>query len=228
MYARTVEPGPAPGAGRSGTVRVGAVTGASVSHVVPAIQIIKRQSADVSIRVDVAPSVDLMGGLLAGDLDFVLCRIPDGMNASRLDVHESYNEQLDFLVGASHPLVRRPDVWLADMAAFPWIMQQKGMPIRDTVDQLHIECGMAPPADVVESASLLVTLAYLGISNAIATVAHEVAELIKLDGSSEIRTLNCTRTITLSAYRLIRLRDRSLSPASETMFSMIKNSMANT
>ena len=76
--AREVE---AVGGGRSGTIRVGSVTGGAVAHVVPAIQRLKRDATRADIHIDVAPSDVLIDGLLGGDFDFVLSRIPAGVCA---------------------------------------------------------------------------------------------------------------------------------------------------
>jgi DNA-binding transcriptional LysR family regulator len=62
--------------GLTGTVRVGAVTGGAVGYVVPAIQALKAETETVDIHVDVAASGSLIADLLAGQLDFVLGRIP--------------------------------------------------------------------------------------------------------------------------------------------------------
>ena len=89
-------------AGRLGAVRVGAVTGAAVGYVAPAIREMGVEGAD--IFVEVAPSVDLMDRLLRGDLDFILSRVPQGTDVRQLEILGGRVEMLTYVVREGHPL----------------------------------------------------------------------------------------------------------------------------
>jgi transposase len=78
--------------GKTGTVRVGSVTGAAVAYVVPAIQSLKQDANGAEVYVDVGPSDALMERLLNGDYDFILSRIPpriwmrDSLKSSKVEL----------------------------------------------------------------------------------------------------------------------------------------------
>lgn len=208
-------------AGRSGTVRLGAVTGAALGFVVPAIQQVKAQSAGADISVEVAPSTDLLARLLSGDLDFVLCRVPPGLDVSRLAVLRGRVEHLDLLVGPENPLRSRQDLHLGDLSEHTWIMQARGMPIREGIEQAHMNQGLASPADVIQTSSILMTIAYLRTPNAVSPVAKEVSDLLTSSGPEGLSALRMRSGITLSPYHLIRHKDRQLSPIAQQMLDTV-------
>ena len=61
--------------GRSGVVRVGAVTGPAVGCLMPALRKVKDESPDIETTIEVGPSVQLVRGLREGRLDFVIARL---------------------------------------------------------------------------------------------------------------------------------------------------------
>lgn len=207
--------------GHSGTVRVGAVTGAAVGYTVPAIQALKREAPDVEIQVIVAPSVQLMDGLLEGDLDFILARVPPAINPRRLKILRGRAESLAFIVRKDHRLSCARDVSLIDLVELPWIMQSRGMPIRTGVEAAYIEAGIELPSDVVDSASLLVTLAYLSSSDAVSPVAREVADMITQSELGGFHELQMSDTVTLSPYHLIHQKDRQLNPVTRQLLNLV-------
>ena len=125
-----------------------------------------------------------------------------------------------------HPLSAQAYVSLQDLAVLPWVMQTRGMPIRSSIEAAYIEAGLDLPSDIVESSSLLVTLAYLASSNAVSPVAKEVAEMLtrpKLGGFQELKMRG---TITLSPYHLIRQRERQLSPVVEHLLELVHDKIS--
>jgi len=209
-------------AGRSGSVRVGAVTGAAVGFVVPAIQALKRETHDAHVRVDVDPSVDLMTGLLNREYDFVLSRVPPGYDTQELQVLQGRVEHLEILVRSGHPLLREKGLGLAALRDYPWVLQSPGMPIREAIVQAHLSLGQTPPQDVIDSTSLLVMMAYLRTSDAISPAAREVAELVKGSDSAGFSSLDLRSKFTMSPYHLIQLKGRKLNPIAERLLNLVQ------
>ncbi len=207
--------------GRAGSVRVGAVTGGALGFVAPAIQALKDGPHPPEIRVDVAPSVDLMAGLLNGEYDFVLCRVPPGISPRRLQVLRGRVEHMEVLVRTGHPLAGQKGVTLAGLRDAPWIMQARGMPVRDTIEQSFHALGLTPPDDVVETASLLMTIAYLHASDAVSPVARELADLLRAAGTGGMVTLDMKDRMTVSPYHLIRQRGQPLSPVAQRFLDLV-------
>ncbi|MBK8456074.1 MAG: LysR family transcriptional regulator [Phyllobacteriaceae bacterium] len=203
----------AAGSGRGGTARVGAVTGGAVAFVVPAIQRLKQSAIGADIHVDVAPSDVLMAGLQNGDYDFVLSRIPAGVDARQFTIQRGRVEIIRFVVRGGHPLCARKTIGLADLAGQEWVIQAAGTPMRQAVEEAFVANGVALPGEIVNTTSLLVMIAYLASSNAIAPISREVADLIGAGVFGEnLAILDLNEPIIVHPYHLITRRNQVISP----------------
>ncbi len=164
--------------GHGGAVRVGAVTGPAVGYLVPAIRAIKREAPDVEITVDVLPSRDLLRQLTVGEMDFALARVLPEFDSREFDIHPMRDEKVAMLVRAGHPLARAPRVTFTELTDYEWIMQERGAPIREATLDAFGAVGLAEPENIVNSPSLLLMIAYLSKSDAIAGMSEEVAQLL--------------------------------------------------
>ena len=147
--------------GRGGIVRIGAVTGAAVGYVVPAIRALKTQSPGAEVHVDVATSEELIGGLLALRHDMILGRVqlrtaPDGLSMQR-----ARGERVQIVASADHPAAGQDKVSLVDLVGADWVMQGPGAPIRRAVEEAFLNLGAPLPGNVTNTASLLMALALL-------------------------------------------------------------------
>jgi DNA-binding transcriptional LysR family regulator len=208
-------------AGRSGTVRVGAVTGAAVAYVVPAIQALKHDARDAEIHVDVAPSIALMPKLLTGEYDFVLSRVPPEFDARMFEILRGRVEEVEFLMRADHPLLWRGAVPLEALADYGWVIQAPGTPMREAVEGALLSRGIAPPREIINTPSLLVMIAYLRTSDAISPISREVAELVRGAVAGGLQTVRLTGSIIIAPYHLIRVRDRPTSPLAQRLLDLV-------
>lgn len=210
-------------AGRGGRVRVGAVTGPALGYVVPAIQELKQTAPRADISVDVAPSIILSDALLRGDLDFALARIPADVEPADFDIAPARDEKVSLVVRAGHPLAGATAVDLADLATLPWVLQERGAPIRNAVDAGFAAIGRPSPADVVTTSSLLVIIAMLVDTDAVAAMTDEVAELIMSDRvAARFRRLDVRRPIEVEPYLLLKSRYRVLSPLAQRLYTLVQ------
>lgn len=210
-------------AGRGGRVHVGAVTGPALGYVVPAIVALKEAAPRAEVSVDVAPSVILGEALRRGDLDFALARIPPEGEPADFDVAPARDEKVSLVVRAEHPLAEAHALDLADLAGLPWILQARGAPIRNAVDAGFAAIGRPTPADVVTTSSLLVIIAMLVGSDAVAAMTDEVAELIMSDKvGARFRRLDVRRPIEVEPYLLLTPRNRVLSPLALRLYALVR------
>lgn len=199
--------------GHSGAVRVGAVTGPAVSYLVSAIRQVKLQSPDAQISVDVLPSRELLRHLAAGDMDFVLARILPEFDSHDFNILPMRDERVSLIARAAHPLARAPLVTLTELVGYEWIMQQRGAPIREATLAAFAGVGLPEPTNIVDSPSMLLTMAYLAQSDAIAPVSNEVAQLlIQPPVSAGFTEIRGAQEISVSTYYLLDLIRRPLSP----------------
>lgn len=199
--------------GYAGSVRVGAVTGPAVSYLVSAIRRIKEESPAADITVDVMPSRDLLLQLAAGEMDFVLGRILPEFDSDSFNILPMADERVALMARADHPLARARLVTLTELVGQEWIMQQRGAPIREATLAAFANVGLSEPDNIVNSPSLLLTIAYLAQSNAITPVSREVAELlIGPPVKAGFTILPTPQPIRVSPYFLLDLKRRPLSP----------------
>lgn len=208
--------------GLAGSVHVGAVTGPAVGMLVSAIRRIKQQSPEAEITVDVMPSRELLGHLAAGEMDFVLARILPDFESRDFNILQMRDEGVCFLVRADHPLARAPRVTLTELSDYEWIMQQRGAPIREAALAAFASTGLPEPANIVNSPSLLLTIAYLAQSDAVAPISDEVADLlIRPPVGAGFAVLAIGKDIRVSPYYLLSLRRRPLSPLATRLRDMV-------
>ena len=208
--------------GLTGTVRVGAVTGGAVGFVVPAIQALKAEAETADVHVEVAPSDALIAELLAGQLDFVLGRIPARIDARQFTISGVLAEEVDLLIHQSHPLANAERLTMADLVHFPWVMQAPGAPVRQALEAVFIAQGAPIPSNIVNTTSLLVMIAMLAASNAIAPMSREVSELLcRHTTGSGLLPLDIREPIRVAPYHLISLTARRMTPVAQRMRDLV-------
>ncbi|MDH2327183.1 LysR family transcriptional regulator [Cereibacter sp. SYSU M97828] len=208
--------------GKGGVVRVGSVTGPGVGYLVPAIRQLKGASPDVEVMVDIAPSTQLLRGLVAGDYDFVIGRLLPDSDRADFSVEPAGHEVVRFLVRRDHPLVSVPALPLAELRNYDWIIQDRGTPIREVVDA---RIGGAEPRGLITTTSLLLMVALLLQSNAIAPMAQEVTDLMTAAPIGGFAALDLAEEIVVPPYFIIETRGRQLSPAAQRLKALLQSEL---
>ena len=202
--------------GRAGSVRIGTVTGPAVGMVVPAIRSVRQLAPEAEFTIEVGPSTALMRGLAEGTFDFIIARPPPDYNTRNYRIYPVRNEVVSLLVCNDHPMAGERKVRLKDLTSFEWIMQERGTPIRASVEAAFHAKGVALPSRVSNSSSLLVALALLERSTAIAPQTDEVVGLLTGDAlNMKVTKLELFEEILVSPYFVIVQEGRQLSPMAE-------------
>ncbi|TPE48541.1 LysR family transcriptional regulator [Amaricoccus solimangrovi] len=212
--------------GRGGEVAVGAVTGPAVGYLVPAIRRLRAEAPEVEVRVDVAPSATLVRGLSAADYDFVLGRPLPESDRRAFELRPAWHEWVSFLVRREHPLAARDRVGLADLREFDWIIQERGTPIRTAVDEALSREGLPAPPSIVSTSSLVVMIAFLSQTDAVAPMAREVTRMMtRTPVSAGFVQPRLARDLMVSPYYIIRARGRALSPAALRLLALVEEEL---
>ncbi len=209
--------------GRAGSVRVGSVTGGAVAFVAPAIQKLKETAKGADIYIDVAPSHALIERLINGEFDFVLARLPAEANNRQFAIRSGRPEIIRFLVRDGHPLSERHNVSMKELTDFEWVLQPPNTPLRQVIDEAFIQHDLQSPIETVITTSLLMTIAYLATSDAIAPVASEVSELLSTGSlSGRVRPLDMKGgEISVVPYHLISRRNHLMNPLANRLHDLI-------
>ncbi|WP_380058279.1 LysR family transcriptional regulator [Falsihalocynthiibacter sp. SS001] len=216
------------GAGKTGTVRVGSVTGAAVAYIVPAIQALERDAQGADIHVDVGPSDQLMTGLLQGDYDFILSRIPEDQDAREFEVMRGRVELVEFMVRAGHPLLDISKPQLAGLEGYGWVVQSPGAPMREAIEEAYLTRGIPLPQEIINTTSLLFMISYLQESDFISPISSEVAKLLRDTGAGGMQTVRTEQSVIISPYHLLQRKDFVSSPLSDHLRDRIVQALANT
>lgn len=206
-------------AGISGTVRIGTVTGPAVGYVVPAVQRLKSEAPHCEVSIEVAPSVELVDGLLAGDFDMVLARVPPDVDPRMLAIRRGRVEEVRFVTREGHPIQNGETVGFDRLVDMTCIIQRTGMPIREAVEQAFVNRNLPVPRDTIDTASLVVSVSYLKTSNAVAAMTSEVIGLF--EGSEGLRVVPMREHIILPPYHVIHRRNQALTPICERFCAML-------
>jgi len=210
--ATTVSEVSAFGEGKTGSVRVGSVTGAAVAYVVPAVQALNEEFSGADIHIHVGPSAALIEGLIEGDFDFVLSRVPRDKDIRHFDIRRGRVETIEFLTRPDHPLLRCETPTLKDLEGYSWVVQGPGTPVRQALEEAFIDHRIALPNEIVNTSSLLVMIAYLQTSDSISPVSSEVAELLRNSRAGGMSSIKVRQSIIISPYHIIQKRDNVMSP----------------
>lgn len=213
--------------GNEGTVSIGAVTGAALDLVLPVVRHARVVHPKISVTLTVDTSDRLAEDLLASRVDFYIGRLLGDVDAKMFSLTEIGPEPLSLIVRSGHPLTRHREIRLRDCIAYDWVLQARGGLMRRTVENYLLARNVPLPDKVLSTSSLLLTLAYISQSNAVAPVAKAAADFYGRDDGlgGRIVTLEVDAEITVPAYSLITHAGRSLSPTSQLFFDMVSEAI---
>ena len=202
--------------GRAGSVRIGTVTGPAVGLVVPVVRAMRAQAPEVEFNIEVAPSTTLMRGLDEGIFDFVVARPAQDYQRQSYRIYPANREVVSMLVYGGHPMAQKKAVRLKDLREFDWIIQDHGTPIRAAVETAFLTNRVLMPSQITNTSSLLVALALLEESTAVAPQSQEVVKLLTDSAlNMNVVRLDIVEDILVSPCFVIARADRELSPLAE-------------
>lgn len=157
--------------GTSGHVIVGTLLTASTTLLPDAILLLQRQAPDVSIEVRVGSNATLFPALARGELDIVIGFLPSDSEPAllpdvraRLSHVTLYDEALCVVVARDHPIRRKRNPVLADLAEMQWILPTPDSVAYGTALAMFEQAGVPLPRRVVLSVSVLTNISLLSRS----------------------------------------------------------------
>lgn len=174
--------------GNAGRVVVGTLLAASTKLIPSAVEILLEERPNVAIKIVEGTNEVLMPGLLSGEIDIVVGRLPSHRHRDKIRQEKLVEENIHAVVGGGHPLANRKTVNFAQMKPFGWILPPHETTLRRHVDQFFIRQQQYIPPVAVESVSYLTNRALLQSRNLIGlmpaqVVAQDIAQgyMKKLD-----------------------------------------------
>ncbi|SFH63336.1 LysR family transcriptional regulator [Albimonas pacifica] len=213
--------------GARGLVRIGAVTGPALEIVVPVIRELRVTYPEIEIAVQVDTSDKLADQLLKLELDFYIGRLPEEVDARAVSMRPIGPEPVSLVVRREHPLTRRDPVLLTDCLAFDWVMQPPGGLQRRTVESYLLETGNPLPRRILGTSSVLLTLALISNTNAIAPLSRAVATFYAGAGGpgGGIHLLSIADEMAVTPFSLIRRAGETASPPAARVLGLIERQL---
>lgn len=215
--------------GNGGSVFIGSVTAPAISLVVPALQKAMDTYPGIEINVQVETSNVLARELLAARHDFVIGRIPDDLDPALFNAHEIGIESACLLVRRGHPLLDGSPAKLEDLSRYDWVFQPPGALLRRTMEDVFLSQGVALPRNIINTPSVVLTLAIVTQTNAIAPLAYEMAQFVSGQHSpmGDIRILPTEFELSVKPYSLIVTKDRALPPSAQLLYDLVLEESRN-
>lgn len=163
-------------AGTGGEVAVGAYLVALPNLLPRAVARLMNEASQVTVRVVDGSARQLLAALHAGDVDFIVGRLPDTPAGDPL-VHEVlYHEPIRVIAGASHPLAKRRRVEYRDLCDYPWVLPAPDSPAYVPITELFLREGLPRPRICVESTSFMMVRSLVQQQPVLAAMPHQVVE----------------------------------------------------
>ncbi|WP_158971375.1 LysR family transcriptional regulator [Chachezhania sediminis] len=214
--------------GIRGLVRIGAVTGPALEIVLPVIRDLRVTYPEIEITVQVDTSDKLAEGLMSEALDFYVGRLPDEVDARAFQMQRIGPEPVGLVVRLEHPLARRDSVTLDDCLIYDWVMQPPGGLQRRTVETYLLENGYPLPKRILGTSSLLLTMAIISDTNAVAPVARSVGEFYAARSGlgGNIRLLDVPGDIAVTPFSLVRRAGETPPPQTARVLDLVERRIA--
>lgn len=206
-------------AGTEGTLRVGGVTGAMPGLLAPAIRLMQGQRPQVAIHVLVNTTEVLMEALRQGRLDVAVCPVPVAADRGDIDVQPLGDEPLVIVARRGHPLARSRRVAPAALARLPWIVQTPESPLRRDTDAMLTAAGLRLPPGLVETVSIVATLALLQDSDAVTAMPKALADHYGRFGM--VVEVPVDLPAPASRYELVTRSRRELAPVAQAFVALL-------
>jgi len=160
----------------AGRIVIGAMP-LSRSYVLPkAIARFRESRPNLPIHLLEGPYTDLLAGLRRGEIDFLVGALRDPAPIGDIEQRVLFHDTLVLVAGNRHPLASRTQVTLQELATYPWVVGQKGTPIRRHFDELFAALGEPGPRSIIESSSLILMRELLDASDHLGCISYLQAE----------------------------------------------------
>ncbi len=209
--------------GASGFIRIGTVMGPIPKLLTQWLMAFREENPHVRVSVDVGTSDALLPGLLRGDLDLVLGRLPDQFDSDDLtiDFFAGTDERMVVIARPDHRLCSQSHIELSELVGMTWILRPTGSPMRLWIEAALKKTGINSSLDIFETASLLVTTSMIEASDMISVVPHDVAQHFSKYGM--VKILPVQIPMSMSNLAIVTKKSRILSPAVVALLNCIKS-----
>lgn len=205
--------------GEGGSVAIGTVMSPAAEILVDAIEHVRASMPRVQINLQVDTSDVLASQLAASRLDFIIARIPPGLDPTPFEYQEVREERAALMVRTGHPLARLPVVRPEDLYDRDWVLQPRGSLLRRSLEAMLRRHGVPPPDRVINTPSAMMAAILAARTDAIVPLAEPIVDLFLAAG--RYHKLVLSEDLTVEPYGIIRMKGRPLSPAAAAFYATL-------
>jgi len=210
--------------GAAGLVRVGSVMGPVPTLLKHSVSQFKASNPRVRLSILVDTSDLLIPGLVRGDLDVVLGRLPDQFENGDLDVELFENgEPMSVVARPGHALFDAKSIDIADLVDLTWILHPSGSPMRRRVEAALQVASLTKALDIIETASILAATALIEGTDMISVVPRDVAQHYANYGL--IRIVPVELPIPMANLGIITRKTKDPSPAAKGFLTCLREAI---
>lgn len=209
--------------GRVGSVHLGSVSGPSLDLVLPIVRGLEQSEPHLRVKIDVGSSDRLSAELLSGQLDLYLGRVPEKLDPAPFEQSPIGPEPLSLIVRRGHPLTQGGT--LGNCLDYDWVMQPSGSLLRGTVERYLQDRGQRLPATIIETSSLMLTLAFVMRSQAVGVMSTPAAQLFATERDAPVAILPLTPDLAVASYSVVTLRGRVPTPPAQTFLKILREEL---
>ncbi|HSV53407.1 MAG TPA: LysR family transcriptional regulator [Burkholderiaceae bacterium] len=210
--------------GSAGKLFVGSIMAAAPTYLSDALIGLKQRYPLLSVEISVGTSDRLIEQLRDGSLDVVIGRVPDPASPANQDClfRPLGEEALSVVVACEHPLARgarRKPLKFQALLDYPWILQPRGSPMREVIEQEFSSHHAALPLGLIETASILTTTNLIARSEMVAVIPQSIASRYAQHGL--LRILPYPITHTLTAWGVLTHRNRAINAMTQQFIDLL-------
>ncbi len=155
----------------NGIIIVGSMPLARHAILPAAINALAGELPDVRVSVVAAPYAELLHGLRHGELDLLIGALRDPIPMDDVEQETLFHDTLSIVARTGHPLTAKKCLEVDDLAAYPWIVPERGIPTRDHFEALMQ--GKSCAGGLLESSSIVLIISLLLESDRLTLISRQ-------------------------------------------------------
>ncbi len=171
----------------------------------------KEAEPQLTIKLRGETSDQVLAMLENRSLDLAVGRYSNATQHNIFHYEPLGDEALCIIARAGHPLARRRNLRLRDLAGERWVMQTIETPARPILEMEFGKAGMSTPADMIEANSILTIIHLVQHSDAIAMLSEPLVRIHLASGL--LKRLPVRIQSRLGSFGLLTRRNEGLTGA---------------
>ena len=170
-----------------GSVTIGTLPLARYEILPRAIATLLRHHPGLHIRSLESPYEELSAGLMSGRVDFIIGSLRPFDSATFVSM-PLFTDQAVLTARVGHPLTKKKQIKLTDLAAYPWVMAHAGTPLRTLLEEFFLAHDVSWPSTAVETGDEALVRGLLGATDMLTVLsAHRLQHEMQSGGLTRLR-----------------------------------------